>query len=129
MTRFRPRKDLRNVVMTLRLVCALAIAMIGFAHQPVFAAQAFGYDVSVLPDGEIAAMCLSSSEEGVKKGAVGNGMCEACRLSAACLLPAPSDVHAAVIRTALAFPAGNGREGPPLDVLSYRGAPRASPCV
>lgn len=128
MTRFWLRNDHLNVAITLRLLCALAIAMIGFAHKPVFAAQVSAYEVSVLPDGEIAPMCLSSPEQGEKKAA-GGGSCEACRLSAACALPAPPDTHAAVVQTVIAFRGGYGQESPPLDVLSYRGAPRASPWI
>jgi hypothetical protein len=128
MTRSRPRTKPVNLALTLRLLCALAMAMIGFAHQPVFAAQAQGSEISVLPDGEIATMCLSSSETGGKKLLSGNA-CEACRLSSTCLLPSPPETHAAVFRTVLAFAAGHEQESPPLDVLSYRGAPRASPRI
>lgn len=128
MTRFWLRNDHLNVAITLRFLCALAVAMIGFAHKPVFAAQASAYEVSVLPDGEIATMCLSSPEQGGKK-TVGGGSCEACRLSAACVLPAPPDTHAAVVQTVLAFGGGYQHQSPPLDVLSYRGAPRASPWI
>lgn len=128
MTRFWLRNDHLNVAITLRLLCALAIAMIGFAHKPVFAAQVSAYEVSVLPDGEIATMCLSSPEQGEKK-AVGGGSCEACRLSAACVLPAPPGAYASVVQTVIVFRGGYGQESPPLDVLSYRGAPRASPWI
>lgn len=128
MTRFWPRIDRLNVAITLRILCALAVAMIGFAHKPVFAAQASAYEVSVLPDGEIAAMCLSLPEQGGRKAVVG-GSCEACRLSAACVLPAPPDTLAAVVQPFLPLGGGYQQESPPLDVLSYRGAPRASPLI
>jgi hypothetical protein len=128
MIRCRPRTKLLTLAMSLRLFCALAIAMIGFAHQPAFAAQALGSEISVLPDGEVAAMCLSSADVGGKK-APGGSACEACRLSAACLLPTPTESAAVVFRAVLATLQPGLRESPPLDVLSYRGAPRASPAV
>jgi hypothetical protein len=114
--------------MTLRLLCALALVMVGFAHKPVFAAEASGYEVSVLPDGEIATMCLSSPGASGKKG-VGGSSCEACRLSSSCLLPMPTASRGVIILAALAMPLLVGQSGPPIDVLSYRGAPRASPSI
>ncbi|MCV3767709.1 hypothetical protein [Rhizobium sp. TRM95796] len=128
MTIFRPRKDIRNIAMMLRLFCALAIAMVGFAHKPLLAAEGSGYEVSVLPDGEIATMCLSSPDLDGKKS-VGTGSCEACRLSSACLSPDPPESQGVLIRTALTAPFVARRACPPLDVLSYRGAPRASPSI
>ncbi|WP_137155534.1 hypothetical protein [Rhizobium sp. FKL33] len=128
MTRFWPRIDRLNVAITLRFLCALAVAMIGFAHKPVFAAQPYGYEVSVLPDGEIATMCLSSPNPGGKKTVAGSS-CEACRLSSACLSPEPPESSGVLIRPALAMLPVAGQGGPPLDVLSYRGAPRASPAI
>ena len=79
-----------------RILCAIALLCLGFSHQPPTADAASisisDFEQYVLPDGTSPVLCLSDMDgqsHGGKKA--GNG-CEACRLSASILLPAPGDV-------------------------------------
>ncbi|MDE2361280.1 MAG: hypothetical protein KGM42_01270 [Hyphomicrobiales bacterium] len=78
---------------------AFATIMLGFAHQPVAAAQAVGPDLSayVLPDGTAPILCseLGGVDHGARHGV--SHPCEACALTAAAgLICAPPAVfHAA----------------------------------
>lgn len=75
-----------------RFACVFALVMIGFAHTPASAypndALAFAYQ---LPDGTFAPLCQDDHDSS-KPHAVKDTGCEACRLAAAILLPAPADV-------------------------------------
>lgn len=78
----------------LRLACAIALMCLSFAHRP----PALANDVIplaelsnyVLPDGSLAELCVPGSEGDGKASHSGLGSgCEACRLSAATILPSP----------------------------------------
>ncbi|WJH41689.1 hypothetical protein N7E02_15485 [Aliirhizobium terrae] len=99
-----------------RLICALALIMIGFAHKPpasnhpVFnLAELAAY---TLPDGTIPTLCITVTDDDhtdhhQHDGHLAKG-CEACRIAAAAALPSPSDhAHAGIVRsfTAVAIPA------------------------
>ncbi|MDH6264652.1 hypothetical protein M2360_000033 [Rhizobium sp. SG_E_25_P2] len=80
----------------LRLLCALLLVMLGFAHKPVqtFAAGSTPGAFYTLPDGSIADICYGDDEDGAKKHAYDQG-CDACRLVASTLLPIVDiDMHA-----------------------------------
>lgn len=79
-----------------RVLCALALLLVGFAHKPPVVDR---YGISpaeiaqyVLPDGTIADLCLTS-EDGMSHphGQPSWTGCEACRLTASALLPMPTD--------------------------------------
>lgn len=75
-----------------RIACALALLFIGFAHTPP-AAGAHAASPALLlqyafPDGTLPVLCLSGDEEPGSHGP--GGGCEACRLAAGILLPAPA---------------------------------------
>jgi hypothetical protein len=78
-----------------RVLCALALLFLGFAHQPPARAIASQGDPSLadiafaysLPDGSIADLCAPEGEDGKAK-MTGKG-CEACRICADMLAPAP----------------------------------------
>lgn len=79
-----------------RIICVLALLLVGFAHKPLMLANSqiplSEIAQYVLPDGTTPVLCLPS-EDG--KGthdqhAIGSG-CEACRLTASVLLPTPAD--------------------------------------
>ena len=90
-----------------RIICALALMFVSFGHQtPVLAgdgsstAELAQY---VLPDGSLPTLCVTvvdSSGKSHGKIAHLHG-CEACRISASVMLPAPADVTGA--RLAFAF--------------------------
>ncbi|ANK85888.1 MULTISPECIES: hypothetical protein [Rhizobium] len=74
----------------LRMLCALGLLLLGFAHQAPQAIASDGYDAAayMLPDGTFASLCVTVKEaEGKTVGFKPN--CEACRLSASVILPTP----------------------------------------
>lgn len=80
----------------LRVLCALLLVMLGFAHKPVqsFAAGPAPGAVYALPDGSIADICYGDDEDGAKKHVFDRG-CDACRLAASTILPVVDiDTHA-----------------------------------
>lgn len=80
----------------IRLIAALALLMIGFAHQPVVANPlALKFAAYTLPDGTLPFFCLNDDgSQPVKdsKGIVHDHSCDACRLSASVLMPTPPDL-------------------------------------
>ncbi|QFY61790.1 hypothetical protein FZ934_16125 [Rhizobium grahamii] len=82
---------------SVRILCALALVFVGFSHQlPALAASPTSGDFSafVLPDGTLPTLCVTVSSETGKahpdKAHVSG--CEACRISAAVILPVPSEL-------------------------------------
>lgn len=79
-----------------RTMCALALLFVGFAHKPPIVAnsQTPLNEITqyTLPDGTLPVLCLPSEDGKAKHdhSNMGSG-CEACRLTASLLLPAPAD--------------------------------------
>jgi hypothetical protein len=116
-----------------RISCAVALALVGFAHQvPAFANGAFiSNELSeyILPDGTAPVICtVDKTHTEHDGGKLHEHGCEACRISASTVLPAPVFVAwpSASIPTYLGpslsaeatgnrplFP-GGGPRGPPL---------------
>lgn len=77
-----------------RMLCALSLLLVAFAHKPLIssaAASAYtGVDVAefILPDGTLPDLCLSDEEDGHHSAL---NHCEACRIIASADLPAPVD--------------------------------------
>jgi len=90
----------------LRMLAALALLFLSFAHQPVIARVlppqiAAAY---VLPDGSVAEICFGLDGLGAEGGRGGHHdgrapVCEACRLSATAILPPPSDTGYLPVRS------------------------------
>lgn len=87
-----------------RILCAVALLCLGFAHKaPVLAAPG-GIPLNeiaayVLPDGTLPVLCITSHDDGKShphEDGRGTG-CEACRLNASVILPAPPAVVPAVV--------------------------------
>ncbi|MFT4158883.1 hypothetical protein [Shinella sp.] len=93
----------------LRILCAVALLFVGFAHQPVFAAGPNVFELSryVLPDGTIGDICLDDHVEGKVRHHL-SAKCEACRIGGSLLMPVPSDVVGAVLafRRVVVLPLG-----------------------
>ncbi|EJC82761.1 hypothetical protein Rleg4DRAFT_4490 [Rhizobium leguminosarum bv. trifolii WSM2297] len=121
----------------LRILCAAALVVVGLAHQaPVAAASDFGpaeLAQYMLPDGTLPTLCVTvtdQSDQGQHDKAHSHG-CEACRIGASTLLPAPVDVAGTPIGFAVAvelpirsevfprqlFPPNTGPRAPPSDPL------------
>ncbi len=95
----------RQVRMTVRVLLALALLLLSFAHQPAFArritpAVAAEY---VLPDGSIGDICFgmdgvdNAAHSPVKDGSA--PICDYCRLASAVLLPPPPDDGYLILRS------------------------------
>lgn len=87
------RARLNRGAIWLRVLCALALFAVGFAHgaMPAVAGSSSAELAAyALPDGTLPVMCLADSGAGSEKSNVLSGKdCEACRLSASVLLPQP----------------------------------------
>jgi hypothetical protein len=88
----------RNMIgtWTVRMLCALSLLFVGFAHQPpALAGQPENVEAYRLPDGSLPTLCITVSDDGEGKGTAGHKIhhqgCEACRISASVLLPTPAD--------------------------------------
>jgi hypothetical protein len=74
-----------------RILCAMLLLLLGFAHQPVQAAAPLdSYSEAYrLPDGTFADIC-SEGDHGHRTPAA-KPLCEVCLLSASVILPPPGD--------------------------------------
>jgi hypothetical protein len=121
----------------LRILCAVALVFVGFAHQ-LPAAAAGEFDPAelgqyVLPDGTLPTLCVTTTDKSGQSQhdkAHSHG-CEACRISTAILLPAPADIAGAAIPFAATvelpirteafhrqlFPPNTGPRAPPSDPI------------
>ncbi|MDR6756051.1 hypothetical protein J2Y48_001341 [Mycoplana sp. BE70] len=82
-----------------RMLCMLALVFLSFAHKPVVAAPLSPAELAAitLPDGTVADLCINGGvEHGKPKQGLGPA-CEACRISAAALLPVPTDIGGRLI--------------------------------
>lgn len=97
----------RQMQVTVRVLSALALLFLSFAHQPAFARQIASSIAAdyMLPDGSIADICFGlDGVEGKEHGSSHEGLapvCDYCRLAASALLPSPSGEGYLVIRPAL----------------------------
>ena len=116
-----------------RILCAIALVSVGFAHQVPAAAPSGPADYSAyaLPDGSLPTLCVTVTDETGKSqhGADHNHGCEACRISATAMLPSPADLSGAPLGYAVAeavplraavfhrdpFPPNTGPRAPPAD--------------
>ena len=78
----------------IRMLCVVALVLLGLAHRPAVspAPQFSPQEIAALtlPDGTLPELCLPS-DEGTGKSHMASSDFEACRISAAVLLPAPAD--------------------------------------
>ena len=117
---------------TLRIVCAMLLVFLGFAHRPfVSSAQAQDLAAYVLPDGSIASLCLPDQDG--KQGKHVDPGCEACRIASSAAMPLPPlDAGEIVRRTAIVtfvvsperfhrlnFPPSAPPRGPPAIPVSF----------
>lgn len=112
----------------LRLICVLALMMVGFAHQPMaVAAPSASLPVYTLPDGSVATLCIPGEDSSPRQAA--SRMCEACCLVNAALLPSPPSVgdiailHSTEVKVFVRehrlakalYPPSSGPRAPPVD--------------
>lgn len=117
----------------IRLICVLALVMVGFAHKPVAADPvSVRFAEYVLPDGKLPTLCLNDISTQPEKGMLHDHGCDACRLAAAILMPEAPSIGAqavefsAIVRTverqyrlALAlYPPSCGPRAPPSSMMT-----------
>lgn len=83
----------------MRILCAVALLSVGFAHRPAVSSAAELTLVELaqysLPDGSLPILCVTEkTPDGKGHSKAYMPGCEACRISAAVLLPTPpTDIH------------------------------------
>ena len=112
----------------LRILCAVGLLFVAFAHRPAVAAGPGPAELAayVLPDGSMADLCINDTVDNKIKPAPG-AKCEACRIAGATLLPAPADLAGTVLtvrRIALLPPM---EEALPSRLVHPGAPPRAPP--
>jgi hypothetical protein len=115
-----------------RLICALALMMVAFAHQPLAADPvALQFSAYILPDGTLPTLCVTDNGAQPVKGVVHDHGCDACRVAAAILMPEPPRLGAQAIEfanvtriverqyrlTRALYPPSSGPRAPPLSVI------------
>lgn len=78
----------------IRMICVIALVLLALAHRPAVPStpQLSPQEIAALtlPDGSLPELCLPT-EDGKAKGHTASSDCEACRIAASALLPAPAD--------------------------------------
>lgn len=113
----------------MRILCALALLFVGFAHQPLAIAETVPLDLAAyaLPDGTLPVFCLTDKDGGQTDKHVHASDCDACRISAATLLPQPADIAGRTIEFAAVASIRPVAEILPRRVFHPSAAPRAPP--
>lgn len=101
-------KRMTGWALCLRILCAVGLLFVGFAHWPAVATGAGPVELAayVLPDGTTADLCINDTVDNKARPARG-AKCEACRIAGAMLLPAPADLAGTILafrRVALPAP-------------------------
>ena len=84
---------------SVRILCAVALLFVGFAHQPVVATADEISPLEIaqyrLPDGSLPILCITYKDaDGKVDGKAYAPGCEACRIASAAVLPTPpTDVY------------------------------------
>lgn len=115
-----------------RLLCALALLFVGFAHKaPVMggpSVQSAELSQYVFPDGTPHVLCLPGEiDDGEHRSLNFTSGCEACRLSASILPPMPEDTTGWLIRLPVNNPAPPRKETLHRRLLQPNTAPRGPP--
>ncbi|WP_283192581.1 hypothetical protein [Rhizobium sp. AN80A] len=115
-----------------RVSCAVALVFLGFAHQaPAFANGAFiSVELSeyVLPDGTVPVICtVGKAQTGDHQSKVDAHGCEACRISASVVLPAPISIALRSVAIPISLGPRSGTEADGSGPLSPAGGPRGPP--
>ncbi|OED01362.1 MULTISPECIES: hypothetical protein [unclassified Rhizobium] len=77
-----------------RILCAVALLLVGFAHQPIVATADEVSPIELaqyrLPDGSLPILCVTYKDaDGKVHGKTYAPGCEACRIASAAMLPTP----------------------------------------
>ena len=127
------RRTTRQMAQWLRILCAVALLSVGFAHNPVmaFAATANQAAAYQLPDGSFAELCTVNDLD-QHKGKMSDHGCEACRLTTSTLIPTAPIVAGDILRISTdarvferpesvrhrLYPPNSGPRAPPFTLLN-----------
>lgn len=118
---------------SIRLICVIALMMVGFAHKPVAVDPvSLQFAAYVLPDGKLPTLCLNETSTQPEKGMVHDYGCDACRLAAAILMPEPPGIASQAVAfstmthvaerqyhlTRALYPPSSGPRAPPTSVMT-----------
>lgn len=82
------------VAIWLRILCAVALVCIGFAHRiPMANAAPSAQELAAysLPDGSLPVLCITQDDSSSgKQSTISDKSCDACRLNASTDLPTPA---------------------------------------
>lgn len=83
--------------LAVRILCAVALLFVGFAHRPASHGMPSPFELAalVLPDGTFADLCIDDDAVDGKARHEPGKVCEACRIANAMVLPLPVDLHGA----------------------------------
>ncbi len=115
----------------LRILCAVALLSVGFAHRPAMAANvpsAVELAQYVLPDGTMPDLCLDGMVDGKEKHAAPL-KCEACRIAGSLLMPSPADLAGVPLAFRSASPLPRAEEALPSRRERPGAPPRAPPVL
>jgi hypothetical protein len=115
-------------------MCVIALVLLGLAHRPPVPAVGSMTPAEValltLPDGTVPELCLPGLEQdGKSKSHTMASDCEACRISAAVALPAPSDLVGIRMPVAVAAVLPQPAEAHYRQLFPPNSAPRAPPVL
>jgi hypothetical protein len=123
-------KQRKTIAAIVRLMSVIALVMVGFAHKPVVAQPLkLQFAAYILPDGTLPTLCLNDDPS--QPATLADHGCDACRLAAAILVPAPPRIaaHAIAFSTVVAvfarqhalvrslYPPSSGPRAPPVDPM------------
>lgn len=112
-----------------RILCALALLFVGFAHQPVVAydTPAIDFAAYVLPDGTLPVFCVTDTDGMQKDKHVHAQGCDACRISASVLLPQPADSVGRPLEMAVDLSINAPVDIEPRRIFTHNASPRGPP--
>jgi hypothetical protein len=118
----------------IRIICVVALVLLGLAHRPPVPAVPTFTPAEValltLPDGTVPELCLPGMEQdGKSKSHTTASDCEACRISAAFALPAPSDLVGIRMPVVVAAVLPQPAEAHYRQLFPPNSAPRAPPVL
>lgn len=114
-----------------RIICAIALLLVGFAHQPPAIAMAGTQPLALaayaLPDGTIPDICFSEDGSHGDRHGPELSVCDACIIASSILLPSPADVAGRRLALTLAVIEPQQAETVRRRLFPPNAAPRAPP--
>lgn len=112
----------------MRILCAIALLSVGFAHKPLnaFAAQASEIASYQLPDGSVPDLCSVDASDN-SKGRMTDHGCDACLVSASTVLPAAPANATEIIRVSSVISINERPESVRHRLYPPNSGPRAPP--